>query len=226
MERKITEIYKEYKIMPNLQDHMFRVAAVAAIICDNFSEPLPKKQIVAACLLHDMGNIIKSNFEFLPEFLEPEGLAYWQKVKDEFIEKYGIDEEKAHGQILLELGVSPKIISLVSQIDFALLCKHKDSDDVILKIINYADGRVSPYGVVSYDERMEEACKRYQHILNSKHTEEGRRKLVACGKETESQIFAKCKIKPEDIDDQTVAPIISELRNFVIHSIKTQDHGE
>ena len=42
------------------------------------------------------------------------------------------------------------------------------------------------------------------------------KKLVACGQEIEKQIFSKCKIKPEDINDQTVAPIISKLRDFVI----------
>ena len=34
----------------------------------------------------------------------------------------------------------------------------------------------------------------------------------------EKQIFAKCKIKPEYITNETVAPIISELRNFMIES--------
>ena len=42
----------------------------------------------------------------------------------------------------------------------------------------------------------------------------------------EKQIFSKCKIKPEDINNETVASIILSLKDFVIHSIKTQDHGE
>ena len=58
MVRKISEIYAEYKIMPNLQMHMYRVAAVASLIYDNFNEPLNKEEIITACLLHDMGNII------------------------------------------------------------------------------------------------------------------------------------------------------------------------
>ena len=32
--------------MPELQNHMLRVAAVAYAICDNFSEPLNKKEII------------------------------------------------------------------------------------------------------------------------------------------------------------------------------------
>ncbi len=61
--RKISEIYEEYKIMPNLREHQLRVAAVAAQICDNFNKPLNKKEIITACLLHDMGNIIKFKLE-------------------------------------------------------------------------------------------------------------------------------------------------------------------
>lgn len=212
MPKKISEIYTEYKIMSNLQEHMLRVAAVASLICENFNEPLPKEEIVTACLIHDMGNIIKSRFEFFPEFLEPEGLEYWQKVKDDYIKKYGENEEDANEKIAQELGVSSKIIFLVNQDCFSLFCQQKDSDNMGVKVMHYADARVSPYGVVSYEERMNEAKKRYE---NSPREEE-RQKFVACGKEIEKQIFAKCKIKPEDINDETVAQVILELKDFVV----------
>ena len=55
---------------------------------------------------------------------------------------------------------------------------------------------------------------RYQD--KNKGHEAEREKLVACGAEMEKQIFSKCKIKPEDITDETIAPIIEELKNFVI----------
>ena len=41
-------------------------------------------------------------------------------------------------------------------------------------------------------------------------------KFVACGKDIEEQIFAKCKIKPENINDETVKPIIEKLKDFVV----------
>jgi hypothetical protein len=223
MAKMISEIYTEYKIMPNLQEHMLRVAAVASIICDNFDEFLPKNDIITACLLHDMGNIIKSNLEILPEFLEPEGRDYWQKVKNEYIGKYGEDEHKATLEIMRELGAPSEIIELVDKIGFSLLCEHRDADNLIHKIISYSDGRVDPYGIVSYDERMEEAKKRYQNNKDNKRTEEERLKSVACGEEIEKQIFSKCKIKPEDINNETVAPVILSLKEFVIHSAKNQD---
>ena len=83
--RTIQQIYSDYKIMPNLQLHQLRVASVAKIIAENFKEKLDKESIVIACLFHDMGNIIKFNFSYFTEFLKPEGLEYWQAVKNEYI---------------------------------------------------------------------------------------------------------------------------------------------
>jgi len=216
MGKTISEIYSEYKIMPNLQEHMLRVTAVASMVCDNMDVSVKKEEIITACLLHDMGNIIKSKFEFMPEFFEPEGREYWEKVKKDFINKYTDDEEEANRKIARELGMSPRVIFLISQDSFSLLCKHRDSDDIDVKIMHYADTRVAPYGIVSFDARLEEAKRRYK--LATKAEEEEREKLAICGREMEKQIFSKCKIKPEDINDQSAAPIISKLRDFVIHS--------
>ena len=79
--------------------------------------------------------------------------------------------------------------------------------------MHYADMRVSPYGVVSLEERMKEAKNRYK--LESPSEEEERERLIECGREIEKQIFAKCKIKPEDINNETVTPLIPILKNFV-----------
>lgn len=218
MPLSIEKIYKKYKIMPSLQDHMLRVAAVATLICDNFNEPVNKEEIVGACLLHDMGNIIKFKLETFPKFLEPEGLDYWQGVQNEFKEKYAGNEHEVTAKIVKELGFSDRIIFLVDQVDFLFYCRLSESQDMASKIVIYADSRVDPHGVVSFEKRMDEGKTRYK---NHKSTfglveEEERKKLETCGQEIEKQIFAKCKIKPEDINDETVAPIISELRNFVI----------
>ena len=153
------------------------------------------------------------NFEYFPKFFEPEGQEYWGNVKEEFIEKYGDDINKANEKIAQDLGVSGNVVLFVRQFHFGKACIYKHDEDFITKIINYADWRVDPHGVVSYESRMEEATKRYKR---NKGKEEERERLITCGKELEKQIFAKCKIKPEDINDETVAPIISKLKDFVI----------
>ncbi len=63
--KNASEIYAEYRLMPNLKQHQFRVAAVAEIICKNLSEVVDKDNIILACLYHDMGNIIKFDYFYV-----------------------------------------------------------------------------------------------------------------------------------------------------------------
>jgi len=195
---------------------MLRVAAVASLICDNFSLPIEKNNIVLAALLHDMGNIIKA-FEMgmntFSDYTE-EQLHYWEEIKNEFMKKYGTSAHEATREIMEELGIAEKVFDLVDQNQFELMCQHAKGSDWEIKILHYSDGRVDPHAVVSYDERMEEARTRYKEQNIGREAE--REKLVTCGAEIEKQIFAHCKIKPEDITDESVTSIIEELKKFVI----------
>ncbi|MCX6747663.1 MAG: HD domain-containing protein [Candidatus Nomurabacteria bacterium] len=213
--RTISEIYEEYRLMKTLQLHMLRVASVASMICDSFDEPIDKEKIVKVCLLHDMGNIIKFQLDYFPEVNKPEGLEYWQNVQREFIEKYGDDEHNATMQIMRELGVSEELIQLADQNHFHLLCDHAKGNDMFVKIMHYADMRVGPFGVLSYEERMDEAKKRYANHKD-KFKEEGRLELVECGREVERQIFAHCSIKTEDVNDESIKDTMERLKEFVI----------
>ncbi len=213
--RKITDIYEEYKIMPNLQLHQLRVTAVAKQICESLDIELDKKLIITAALVHDMGNIIKSDLGYFSEFIESGQLGYWEEVKEQYIKKYGKDEHEATVKILKELGLPESIVELASENRFSLLCAHALGKDLNLKIIHYSDMRVGPYGVLSYEERMNEAKKRYKNRSGGIEGNE-RQKLVDCGKEIEKQIFAHSNIKPEDINDESVANDIEELKNFEI----------
>ena len=211
--KTISEIYEEYKIFPMLQDHMLRVAGVASVICDSLDLPIEKNKMIIACLLHDMGNIVKADLGYFSSFAQEE-IEYWEEVKKEYIEKYGASEHEVNTKISKEIGLSDEMLKIIDQNRFALICKHRGEEDIFVKILHYADARVGPFGVLSYEGRMDEAKERYKN--RSEFAEENRLKLVACGKEIERQIFAHSKIKPEDINDETVKSIISELRNFVI----------
>jgi hypothetical protein len=213
--RKIKDIYEEYKIMPNLQMHQLRVAGVVSQLCDSLNLEVTKETLIITCLLHDMGNIIKSRLDYFPEFIKPEGLGYWQNVKDEFIQKYGEDEHEATVQIIKELGLPERVVNLAGENRFSYMCKHSEAEDLMQKLIHYADGRVGPHGILSYDERMNDANKRYKNHKLSVEEEE-RDRLVNCGREIEKYIFSHSNIKPEDINDESVAKIIEELKNFEI----------
>src|SRR3990167_7997906 len=191
MQRKISDIYDEYKIMPNLREHMYRVAGVASLICDNFDGELSKKDIITACLLHDMGNIIKFNLEYFPEYNEPKGIKYWQEVQNEYKKKYGNDEFISHAKIAREIGVSGRVVELIQAINFISIPASVPSRDFDKKIVQYSDERVGPFGVVSLEQRFLDLRKRYTH--HGDDTPE-RRAYEIAQKEIEKQVFPKCKI--------------------------------
>ena len=121
--KKILGIYNEYKIMPNLQMHQLRVASVASLLCDSIGG-LDKESVITACLFHDMGNIVKFYLPYFPQLLEPEGLAYWQNIKDEYIKKYGSDEHKVTEIIAREIKMPEKAYSYLSGIGFSKALIH------------------------------------------------------------------------------------------------------
>jgi hypothetical protein len=213
--KKITEIYKEYKIMPLLAIHQIRVAAVASMICDSLDISVEKDDIVKACILHDMGNIVKFNLNRFPKHNEPEGIEYWLKVQEEFILKYGSDDHKANLAVAREMGVSPRIYDLIDCIDSGVASAEKivAGDDYGIKICAYVDNRVSPHGVVSVEHHSLDAKDRYKGHLHE-FSEESRLSFVEKINIIENQIFTHSNIEPEDINDESVAPIIEKLKNF------------
>jgi len=216
--RKITDIYEEYKIIPILQMHQLRVAAVAWQLCDSLDVYLDKESIINACLLHDMGNIIKFDLDQTKLIF---GLSDFETSKlknlqEEFIKKYGNDEEEANAKIARELGMSEEIVKIISENDFRNLGKIKESEDFKSQILKYADLRTGPNGILSYEERMYEAKIRYQNHKKGNMNDDERDKLVNYGKEIEKQIFNHSSIKPEDINDESVKDVIEELKNFEI----------
>lgn len=208
---KISEIYKKYNIMPSLALHQFRVAGVAFMICDHIKDvSLDKNKIIKACLLHDMGNIVKFKLEYFPEFLEPNGLSYWKKIQDEFIKKYGDEEHIATYEILREIGLDEDFIEFLDKIGFTQADKNKESDDFEIKIASYADMRVDPKNVVSLSSRFKNLRERYNKngsviIKNEDFLSETDKNFFEDAFfEIERQIFDKCDITPDDINNENV----------------------
>lgn len=214
--RTIADAYAGYSIMPALQLHQLRVAAVARMICDHLAESIDAHPIVLACLLHDMGNIIKSDLHTFPEFSEPEGVAHWQLVKDDFIFRFGTDEHRASIAIARELGVPDEVVRLIDGVGFSNLEHTRDHASPEQKIVEYADLRVGPHGVLSLEGRVYEARERY---LRNPHpdmpTDSTRHaELFAAARAIEADIFASALISPGDITEEAVRPIAEGLRSY------------
>lgn len=219
----IQDIYKKYEIPAHLQMHHFRVAAVAKLIIDKFPKDSPKineNLIITACLLHDIGNIIKFNLMLYPELNSPRGYDYWKSVQDRFILKYGPDEHKATYMIAKEVGVDEKVLKILNSIGFSNSGKVASSRDYNLKITAYADQRVGIDGIMGMAERHTEGRNRYLKRNNASAFTSPLSEfntLAEFLKDIEKDIFSHTKIRPEDITDMTVAPVIEELKNFMLN---------
>lgn len=210
----ITEVYSHYKIFPGLQMHQLRVAAVGKTLCDAVSAAVNTNDVVTALLLHDMGNIIKSDLSKFPAFLEPEGLEYWQGVQNEFFERYGRDEHAATLQIAKELGVSDDVYFLLGNMGFREACHIRDHGMLGQKICEYSDLRVSPNGVVSLQQRVDDLMRRYANTpratLMAEEIEDRKNALL----DIEKELFVDLSLRPEDINDARIADTIVALKGF------------
>ncbi len=212
----IERIYSDYYIMPQLESHMYRVATVATLICDNIQVSVDRKSIINTCLLHDMGNIIKFDLNKFPEFNEPNGIDYWQKVKKNFIDKYGTDEHHATLEIALELGVSLRVLELLNSIGFRKSVTVYESNELEKMICLYSDMRVTPVGIVSLKERLDDLKLRYAGVSNSIKTEKELQDIYLALYSIEEKIFANISIKPSDINGDAYESMLPVFKKMYI----------
>lgn len=212
--RTITDIYNEYNIMPNLQLHQLRVAAVAKQICDSLDREIDTTTVVTVCLLHDMGNIIKFDLEYtkreFPEFFDEYSFEHQKNVQKEYIEKYGTDENYATESIAQELGLSESLITLLKDVIHHAKEDNPESFDFVSCLCKYADMRVGPKAVLSLENRLREWQGR--DPLRAHNAE----LLLKNFSAIEKEIFKDSNILPSDITDESVTADIENLKNFQI----------
>lgn len=213
----ILEIYEKYQIMPQLQEHQLRVAGVALFILNSFDPEIDSENVIKACLLHDMGNILKFDLKNSHLLLKKEiDVEYWQKVKDEYFKKYGSDEHQASLEIAKEIGASQRVLELIDCIRFNRVEDNVSTKDFGKKICEYSDDRVGLFGVVSLEQRFVDLRVRYGHRHTEWGAEEARKFFENSVREIEKQIFTRCNIKPSDIMETLILEIREKLRDFKI----------
>ncbi len=215
--RTIACVYERHEVPPNVQRHMLRVAAVAERIGQRwYGPPFNRERVLSVLLVHDLGNIVKCDYENLPHMLEEEEprAAHWSEVQARFRARFGADDHLATRALAAESGLGAEALALLDRMAF----EHNDAtlagDDFEVKIAAYADQRVGPRGIVSLAERFTELKARYTGASGALlHGARGA-SLMECAHRIEEQLFARCRLAPADIDDAAVAPIVEALRDF------------
>ena len=206
---EISKIYKKYYLPKSLQMHMLRVAGCSNLIIDNWTGPeINKKTIIRVCLLHDMGNIVKI----------PEGFSKdknFNKIRKEYLAKYGHYDNIINLDIGKKEGLTDEELKLLDGMQTSENEKTRDTNKYERKICTYCDQIVAPYGIVGIIERLQDAKKRYgKNPLSNWSNEEKAKQMIQCALEIEKQIMQYCKIKPEDINDNSVQKYIEKLKTY------------
>ncbi len=204
------EIYEKYKIPPNLQTHMLRVAGVAKIITQNWKgEKIDEISIIEGCLVHDMGNIVRFNFDNTDMLDDPENIDYWRDVQKEFRDKYGWDEHHVTVSICEEMNLPQIVIDIAGDLDWLGIDNVLKDKNFNLVIATYSDMRVGPYGILSVEERI--ANIRARRKISTEYAG-----ILEVAKMLESEIQAKTKIDLSLINNKAIEQVFDDLINLSI----------
>lgn len=217
-------IYRVYRVPPNLQRHLLRVAAVGKLLCDSWAgPPLNVTRVVGALLLHDIGNIVKVDYDRFPELFpeEMKNLGYWKAVQHSMRSRFGDDDLSASIGVASELGVSPSVISLMRSKQFLKNEETAANNDFEVKIAAYADQRVGPHGVLPLEERLAEARQRYKGVPYASVNRGNFDSLMAAAFEIERQIDQYSTIALSEINDELISEAMEALKEFDITLIRT-----
>jgi hypothetical protein len=205
-----SDVYERYQVPPWLRIHQVRVAAVAQFLAER-TPGSNAELVVSTCLLHDVGAIVKFDFEYMrremPDLCPADEIPHWEDVQAVMRTRYGEHEHAASEAIIRELGRNDVVV-LFNTMGFAHMREILDADTPDALIAQYADMRVGPTGVLPLSLRMEDAGRRYGYAFVESYAEDAR--------EVERKIFEKMPESPEDITDAHVEPLIQELWEYGI----------
>lgn len=199
----IVEIYDKFGIPPNLRQHMLRVAGFVRLISDSWKTTnLDSSGLMKAALLHDVGNLVKFDFVKHPEFLGDgqKRIEYWKVKQREFIDLFGGDDHLATEKILEELKVEKRVTELVAGKSFGKAETIRSGNDWELKILLYADMRISPSGLTNLETRLNDVVTRIEKYRNDPKKE----KLVEACRDIEKEIQERIMINLEIISVEDI----------------------
>jgi phosphohistidine swiveling domain-containing protein len=217
--KNISSLYRAYRVPPNLQLHLLRVAALGTLIAENWKHvPLDHATLVTSLLLHDVGNIVKADYDKYPDLFpeEMKNLAYWKSVQYWVRTKFGETDVEASLAIARELNVPTTVLDLMARKLFVRNAETAVSHSWELKIAAYADQRIGPYGILPLEERFAEAKERYRGVAYASVNRSEYDSLVRYAYDIERQVEKHCALSLQEITDDMLQPIMERLHSFDI----------
>jgi len=159
---RVKQIYKDYQIPINLQQHMLQVAALASIILDHWTGiVVDKKAVVNACLLHDIAKPIGFDLAKQALFgLSSTAIARLAKLQNRLKSQYGNDEHQVAVKICQSLGCHQAVVKIVGNFEWKYIPKLIVENNIKSLIAIYSDMRIGPKGILTLKQRLDELKKR------------------------------------------------------------------
>jgi hypothetical protein len=208
----IQEIYKKYDTMSSVANHMLSVAALTKYIFELKGIEDGDDYIVAS-LLHDIGKIVSFKLGHIPNSLGDKPVEYWEAIQDKLRMKYGRDGTVATQKMLTENNINGKILETISKIRFSLAEEVDKEKDMYMKIVCYADQRITPFGIAPLQYRMEEGGIHYMANKNITKKEFNKTwtPLAKAMYKIEKSIFKDISNDPNEITDADLAGFKRDL---------------
>lgn len=205
----IQDLYDRFQTPKNLQLHMLRVGALGKVIIDNWNgDAVDTTAILQTCLFHDIAKPLTFDLSKQSQFgmLEADikRLADWQAHTKR---QYGEKEHEAAVAIFMEIGCTQESVSLIDDFEWKYLPRLLKEKKMEALISLYCDMRISPTGILSIQERMNELRTRRDDLGWMKDAPEAVPAL-------ESLLQKNVSIELDSISHESVEKLALELRDY------------
>jgi hypothetical protein len=172
---RASEVYGEYMVPPNLQEHMLKVAAFAQVIKENWSGPeVDLDSVIQAGKFHDIAKPMTFNLTKQAKFgLSQQEITNLGKLQNRLKLKYGENEHDATVQICRDIGLNSKTVGLVDNLEWSYIPRLLEESDIEALVLIYCDMRIGPEGVLSIKDRHEDLQNREQAYKLEERIQDG-----------------------------------------------------
>jgi hypothetical protein len=207
----VAQVYAQYKVLPNLQQHMLRVAAFCEVLSKSWTGiTIDTQAMIHTCLFHDIAKPITFDMSKQAQYVKSAAeLEEIRQIHQNLIAKYGSNEHVAAIRVFQEIGLGVEAERLIDNLEWDYIPRLLQENDVASLIVIYSDMRIGPRGVLSIAERMENLRAR----AGVAHYEE---QLVA-GLELEKLMNENSNGRAQNITDQELESPIKRLLNLDVN---------
>lgn len=156
------QIYEQYLIPKNLQQHMLRVASLAKIILDHWTgKKLEGEAIIQACVFHDIAKPMNFDLTKQAQFgMSQAEIDNLNTLQKRLQASYGNDEHRATMEICKEIGCSLTAVKIVDNLEWSYIPSLLSRNYLESLIPIYSDMRIGPKGILTLRERLDDLKSR------------------------------------------------------------------